>query len=156
MFYSVWFLIFVQSINIYYNPHFPVWIVAFRTKIETKAIYCKLGNNCNDVFFLTCYWKLFLFLFVLLFCFVLFLFCLLVLFNNINIVSYIYFFCHQESLIWNMVFCFSIIASKTCPNGIVIWSIRQWRHWMSICESEKRPYIWELDVLHIYGKFTVG
>jgi hypothetical protein len=26
-----------------------------------------------------------------------------------------------------------------------IWSIRQWRHWTSIWESEKRPYIWELD-----------
>ena len=41
---------------------------------------------------------------------------------------------------------FSIIASKTFPNGCdVIWSICQWRHWTSIWESEKWPYIWELD-----------
>jgi hypothetical protein len=42
---------------------------------------------------------------------------------------------------------FSIIASETFPNGCdVIWSIREWRHWTSIWESEKQPYIWELDV----------
>ena len=41
---------------------------------------------------------------------------------------------------------FSIIVSKLCPNGCdVIWNIRQWRNWTSIWESEKRPYIWELD-----------
>ena len=35
-----------------------------------------------------------------------------------------------------------IIASKTFLNGCdVNWSIRQWRHWTSIWESEKRPYI---------------
>jgi hypothetical protein len=34
----------------------------------------------------------------------------------------------------------TIIVSKFCTNGCdVIWSIRQWRHWTSIWESEKRP-----------------
>ena len=56
-------------------------------------------------------------------------------------------FCHQKnpsSGIWSCPF--SIIASKTFPNGwYVIWSIRQWRHWTSIWESSKRPSIWEMN-----------
>ena len=52
---------------------------------------------------------------------------------------------NPSSGIWSCHF--SIIASKTFPNGSdVIWSIGQWRHGTSIWESEKRPYIWELDV----------
>jgi hypothetical protein len=48
---------------------------------------------------------------------------------------------NPSSGIWSCPF--SIIVSK---NGCdVIWSIRQWRHWTSIWESEKRPHIWELD-----------
>ena len=51
---------------------------------------------------------------------------------------------NPSSEIWSCPF--SIIASKTFPNGCdIIWSIRQWRHWTSIWESEKRPHIWELD-----------
>ena len=53
---------------------------------------------------------------------------------------------------------FSIIVSKLCPNGCeVIWSIRQWRNWTSIWESDKRPYIWELDAdLRIGRRLETG
>ena len=50
------------------------------------------------------------------------------------------------NVLWIWSCPFSIIVSKPCPNGCdVIWSIRQWRNWTSIWESEKRPYIWGLD-----------
>jgi hypothetical protein len=55
-------------------------------------------------------------------------------------------FCHQEPPSGIGSSPFSIIASKRFLNGCdVSWSIHQWRHWTSIWESEKRPYIWELD-----------
>ena len=39
----------------------------------------------------------------------------------------------------------------------VIWSIRQCRHWTSIWENEKRPYIWELDAdLRIGRRLETG
>jgi hypothetical protein len=53
-----------------------------------------------------------------------------------------------------------IIVSKPCPcpNGCdVIWSMRQWRNWTSIWESEKRSYIWELDAdLRIGRRLETG
>jgi hypothetical protein len=49
---------------------------------------------------------------------------------------------------------------KNPSSGIwcgVIQRIRQWCHWTSLWESEKRPYIWELDAdLRIGRRFDTG
>ena len=62
------------------------------------------------------------------------------------------------NVLWTWSCPFSIIVSKPCPNGCdVIWSLRQWRNWTSIWESEKRPYIWELDAdLRIGRRLETG
>ena len=74
-------------------------------------------------------------------------------------IKYIFVIKNPSSGIWSCPF--SIIASKTFPNGCdVIWSIRQWRHWTSIWESGKSAIYLRIGrqfedwtsiwVLHIY------